>query len=383
VRIAIDASFHLGAGGLNHLDHLLRSWDASGSDRVKDVHLFVRTEDVKLLDASATAKLQLHEVGGPLFRLPVKIAWEQTVLPRLVKSIGADVVFCPGNMAPLRVSIPSVVAFQNALPFCGLPPDVIGRYEWVWARTLAAMMRRSARASTRIIFVSNYLRDLFVASYGVPIERTAVVYYGRGPLGEADGNAPGLARLGIRPPYLLSVSHLYPYKNFTAVIDAYARRRERFVEQGVQLVLAGRPRSQSYGEELRRTVERLGVSDWVLMPGPVPRDSVGALLAGCLGYVFQSRCEANPNALIEALVAGVPIACSRAGPMPEIAEEGAVYFDPLDPEDIGAALERITTDEKLRSELAARARERAERLPTWDEVAEQTLVVLEDAARAG
>ncbi len=51
-------------------------------------------------------------------------------------------------------------------------------------------------------------------------------------------------------------------------------------------------------------------------------------------FVFASSCENLPNILLEAMAAGLPIACSSRGPMPEILGTSGLYFDPLRPKSL-------------------------------------------------
>ena len=75
---------------------------------------------------------------------------------------------------------------------------------------------------------------------------------------------------------------------------------------------------------------------------------------------------------------GVPVACSDASALAEVAGEAALLFDPLAPAQIGAALERLLTDPVLRASLAERGRARAARY-SWEATARATLAVYETA----
>ena len=78
-----------------------------------------------------------------------------------------------------------------------------------------------------------------------------------------------------------------------------------------------------------------------------------------------------PNTLLEAMAVGLPIACSTRGPMPEVLEDGGVYFDPEDADSIAAAVEKIITDEKLRLSIAKRAKTLSEKY-SWARCASET-----------
>src|SRR2546430_13058030 len=55
-------------------------------------------------------------------------------------------------------------------------------------------------------------------------------------------------------------------------------------------------------------------------------------------FVFASINEGFGIPILEAMRRGVPVACSRASALPEVAGDAARYFDPTDVGDIGDAL---------------------------------------------
>ncbi len=79
--------------------------------------------------------------------------------------------------------------------------------------------------------------------------------------------------------------------------------------------------------------------------------------------------------VLEALAAGIPVACSGIPSLREVAGDAALFFDPLDEDAIAEALDRISADDELRGRLAAEGPERA-RPFTWQRAAETTLAAL-------
>jgi alpha-1,3-rhamnosyl/mannosyltransferase len=71
---------------------------------------------------------------------------------------------------------------------------------------------------------------------------------------------------------------------------------------------------------------------------------------------------------------GVPVACSDAASLPEVAGGATLLFHPGEPQSIAASIDRVLADERLRDELRARGRERAARF-TWQATARETLAV--------
>jgi glycosyltransferase involved in cell wall biosynthesis len=75
---------------------------------------------------------------------------------------------------------------------------------------------------------------------------------------------------------------------------------------------------------------------------------------------------------------GVPVACSRASALPEVAGDAARYFDPYSVSDIGDAVLELLDDRALAEDLIARGYER-QAMFTWEATARGTL---ESYARA-
>src|ERR1700757_4802811 len=62
---------------------------------------------------------------------------------------------------------------------------------------------------------------------------------------------------------------------------------------------------------------------------------------------------------IESMACGTPVACSRAASLPEIAGDGAVYFDPYSAEEMVWAINLLLTSQDLRRCLVERGFQRA------------------------
>ena len=97
--------------------------------------------------------------------------------------------------------------------------------------------------------------------------------------------------------------------------------------------------------------------------------------------VFASSCENMPNILIESMAAGLPIACSNRGPMPEMLGEAGVYFDPEDPASIADAVRQLAANPELRAEKAAAASAAALQF-SWSRCARETFEFLRTVSGA-
>ena len=83
-----------------------------------------------------------------------------------------------------------------------------------------------------------------------------------------------------------------------------------------------------------------------------------------------------PNILIETMAAGLPIACSNRGPMPEVLGDAGLYFNPESPNEIFNALESYITNPLLRYEKASASFSNVQKY-AWTTCAKDTFTFLE------
>ena len=114
--------------------------------------------------------------------------------------------------------------------------------------------------------------------------------------------------------------------------------------------------------------------------GFMPYDELSEVYHRADAFVFASSCENMPNILLEAMAAGLPIACSNRGPMPEVLGNAGVYFDPESPDQIANSLAMLLDNHDLRAELAQKAYNRA-REYSWERCAKETFSFMSEVVR--
>lgn len=121
-----------------------------------------------------------------------------------------------------------------------------------------------------------------------------------------------------------------------------------------------------------RTARDLGISDSVCCPGYVSIEDLRMLYAHAEGFVFPSLYEGFGIPLLDAMACGTPIITGAWSALPEVAGEAALYVTSQDPEQLGAALERLVGDRALQEQLRKKGFERVKQF-TWDHAAQKTL----------
>lgn len=378
MHIGIAVTYRLHGGGANHVRNLLSAWKRSSVSEEHRVTVFATQGTFAELDDVLDPQVErvtLHDQPGGLRG---RLVWEQFRFAQLLGETDLDVLFAPGNFMPLRSPVPTVVLFQLIAPFCPSVRLATGVKDWLSFSFVGLLMRLSAARAERVIFLSNHFEQVFNERQRLPSGRGLVIPYGRDSIGNSPADQPWGER---HRPYLLCLAHIFPYKNLLELIEGYAQVEQDLI--GYDLVIAGAPSHRRYHASLLAKISELGLTDRVDYVGLIPFDEVPAAMRGCHAFIMQSTCESISVTLVDALEMGLPIACADAAALPEIGQDGVLYYRPDDPVSIGKAMLRISKDDGLRRALSDRAREAAAALPTWDEVGQQTLDALVKVGRNG
>ena len=216
------------------------------------------------------------------------------------------------------------------------------------------LIKGSLKASDLVLTVSeNSKRDL-VNLYGVPDEKIAVTWQSIPPqrsFGEALGASTLRAHRLTAGEYVLFVGNIEPKKNLPALIRAMAA-----LPGDLPLVVVG-SKAWLWEEAMRDGPRYLGKRFRHL--DYLPATDLPILYRHARLMVFPSVYEGFGLPPLEAMANGCAVACSKLTSLPEVCGPAAVYFDPYDPEDIRAAIERVVNDDELRKDLINQGRERA------------------------
>ncbi len=302
-----------------------------------------------------------------------RIVWEQSRLPGMAGRAGLDVLHSPGYTGLLMARCAQVVTMHDCNAWA-IPQSVRGARRPI----LKLLTRASAQVAEAIVAVSGFSAQEIAKRLRVRPGKIFVVHNAPASRLPVDRNEwPGLRRrLGISRDYIMAFSSTGRHKNIDGLIRAFA-----LVPPSVnrQLVLVGRiPANGVSPSELAR---RLGIEKSVLVTGYLTNLQAQAVLDHASALVFPSVYEGFGIPVLEAMSAGVPVACSDRGALPEVAGSAALYFDPSTPNRIAAAIRRIIADEPLRQSLIAAGHENVKRF-SWLRAARETLEVYKHVAKA-
>ncbi len=150
-----------------------------------------------------------------------------------------------------------------------------------------------------------------------------------------------------------TVANFYPTKDLQTLVMAAARtaRRIRFV------VIGDGPQRR----ELENLIAQYGLEDRFILLGRIK--DAWRYLAGLDVFVLSSVKEGFPWALLEAMVAGVPVVATRVGAVSEMIDNGVsgIVCEPNNSKQLAQAVDRLVSDDTLRRNLAFEAKQQVDK----------------------
>lgn len=276
-----------------------------------------------------------------------------------------------------NTGVPSIVSLHVA-------PAASRSLQTSWKQKLATTVRdrlmrfAASRWSSRIVMVSDALRQTYVRGGGVRRSKVRVVHNGieverfRADRAAARQRIEREFAIPSGVPVVATVSVLREGKGIEVLLDA-----ARSVPDAIFLIVGDGPK----GPEWRRIAETHRVSDRVRWAGY--RTDVDALLGGCDLFAHPTLSDAFPTVLLEAMAAGLPIVASNVGGVPEIVVPGetGLLVPAGDARRLAAAINEIAGDTERTRRMGARAQRIAEERFSIDAWLRNLTAVYEEVLR--
>ena len=287
---------------------------------------------------------------------------------RTINALQADIYHSLFHFLPEGVRAGYVVITLHDFIWSDHPDLADGRrlHRWVKGSIGRIGIKRAARATNRIIAVSNATRQIAITNHGVAPSKITTIYHGVAPewqLGfPSDETLP--KNLHGRK-FIFSLGNSLPYKNLPRLLRAFAQ----LDEPDLLLVFAGRGEGNAH---LLALAYQLGVETRIHFAGQLSDAQIRACFTHALFFAFPSLIEGFGLPVLEAMACSSPVLTSNCSSLAEIAGDDALLVDPKDVDSIAAGMRQLLTDTNLRRQLARRGPQRAAHF-TWETTARQTL----------
>jgi glycosyltransferase involved in cell wall biosynthesis len=228
-------------------------------------------------------------------------------------------------------------------------------------REILSRHRTAAKIADGIMTVSEHSKKDICELLGVPEEKVSVVRQPSRfkPMTSRENRdlEKVLSRYDLTPKnYILHVGAIEPKKNLKRLLQAYCE-----LDPETPIVFTG-SKAWMWEQEVGWILEteNPGLKKRVKFFNHIPFRDMPFLYAGATCMAFPSIYEGWGLPVVEALSFGTPVLTSNTSSLPEVAGEAALYCDPYSVRDIRDKLERLLSDEELRTFLSGEALARSQ-----------------------
>ena len=292
--------------------------------------------------------------------------FEQIRLPLLLRQQRIDLIHSLGYVGPIISPCPSIVTIPD-LNYVDLA-QAVPSHRWLALRLVST---QAARTASAIITISEFSKKRLCETLKLPADKITVTHLAPHPeaISSSTENWPELRqRYGIREPYIVAFGGGAVHKNIATLLQGFIMLSEQLPHD---LVLIGHLPPNVDMATISQQHELRGR---IIATGYVPGTHIRPLLSHADIFVLPSLYEGFGLPVLEAQQAGIAVACSTAGSLPEIAGDGAVFFDPKSADDLARTVSTVLATPATRNNLIRRGQENLQRF-SWQKTAQETLSV--------
>lgn len=326
--------------------------------------VFYNTKNSNTEDLEALEKMGATLIATNIRHYSVS---EQLLLPRIINRYDLDLMHFPNFNVPIFYKKPYVVTIHDMVhhKISGQKKSRIWKfyaYEYI--------IRKAAERAEKIFTVTEAAKDEIIKYLETPQEKIIVTYEAPAShdLPQVDV-ARTKEKFLLSRPYFLFVGTLERKKNVPMLAKAFDLFLTKF-KLDMDLVIAGKV-DQHYPEIKEQALD-IPHRNRLVFTGFVEDDEQAALYQGAYAFVTASLHEGFGLPGLEAMRYGIPVLASNTPVFNEVYDNGAIYFNPLDPEDIAEQMYLIAKDQQFHAQMQQKGVARVQ-LFDWAETAKQTL----------
>lgn len=220
-------------------------------------------------------------------------------------------------------------------------------------------------------FVAKQVKDKYHPKYPVK-----AIHLGLGVTFKENEMAPlkTLDKLGVEKSFILYVGNAYPHKNLPRLILAFSKLITKY-KLDLQLVIVGK--LDKFKEDLLSAITTEKLNQRVIFTDHIGDQVLKTLYDQATIYCLPSLSEGFGLQTLESFAHNLPLVCSRASCLPEIAGEAAIYFDPKNINDMAEKMSKVITNDGLQKELIIKGRQQLAKFD-FSKTAETTYQVYQD-----
>lgn len=362
MKIGIDARFWNETGVGRYIRNLVS--ELSEIDSTNTYVVFMKKENVTLF----TPKNNRWSVVG------TDIHWhsfsEQLHFSHILDQYDLDLMHFPYFSIPIRYSRPYIVTIHDLILHHFATGEATTLPFHLYTLKLAAykfIMNRAAANARKLIAVSHATAAEIHDHLQGESSKISVIY---------EGVDQGL-QLSTTPnrygKYFLHVGNVYPHKNAKRLIEGF----DQAGIDGYNLLFVGK--KDYFMKQLEKFVIDSGLEKKITFLGFVSDMDLGSLYQNSVATVVPSLMEGFGLPVLEAMANNSLVLASDIPSLREIAQDGAIYVDPFDVQDISAKIRYIVNGDKLNLASCKKRGLHIAKEFSWRKMAKETLAVYESS----
>lgn len=292
-----------------------------------------------ILDKKNTFVILLNQKYFDLLKLPdnwkkvlVKIPHyslsEQINLPIILYKEKIDLVHFPHFNIPVLYFGKFIVTIHDLIKHTSKGRETTTRGPLLyWLKYLGykLVFNQAVKRAIKIIVPSNYVKNDLVKEYKLSQEKIEVSYEGIGQ----EFLKPTSNQSKKTEPLFVYTGSVYPHKNVDRLIEAF-----KIVNQTKKASLVVVCSRNIFWERLERKIKENNMENIISSLGFVSDQEIRKLYQISQGLVFPTLSEGFGLPGLEAMASQTVVVCSKIPVLEEIYGPAAIYFNPLDVNDI-------------------------------------------------
>lgn len=290
-------------------------------------------------------------------------------LKNFVKKNKYDFVIYPAGakMLPYSFSVPSIPVVNEVLSLS------LKNNKSHWQKKCILYGLKKAY---KVIASSQFIKKDLV-KLGIKIDKIEVIHNGIDhnhfyPHEAISNDTILIKPFTIKKPYIVYATSIQnKEKKHAELIKAFEVFKEKS-NLPHRLVLTG---DGDYTAEVQKVIAKSKFASDIFLTGYFPHENLPELYSSADACVFPAVAEGIGLPVIEAQASGIPVACAKAGALPEFTGDSAVFFDPDNTEDLAELINTLVTDEKVRQSLIKTGIDWTDRF-SWEKTAQKTIELI-------
>ena len=370
-KVVIDASRNKSGGAIIYLKNFIKHLNLDNTE-IDEIIIFSH----KYILDQIPKRSFLVKCSHPLLEMNIffQIIWQLVYLPYFLKKNQVDVLYSTDSSTFCNYSN-SIILNQDILSFDKKALNEIPfSLEKIRLYIIKFLQIYSLNNAKEVIFLSKYSQKIISKDLRKKINSN-IIHHGieknfqrinRKELNNHQWNYNIKKKIKI-----VYVSPLFFYKNHQTVVKAYSLLKKKYNNLDIKFIGSYKHNLKLYNNIIN-TNPFVNKSHFI---GEVNRKTLIKNLKNSDIFVFASSTETFGISLLEAMAIGMPIVCSNKSSLPEILQNGGLYFNPKSYLELSNQIELLIKNKKIRKKKSEQARNLAFKF-SWHKNTEQFCKIL-------